>query len=210
MVTDVRVVVATRNRGKVLELTRLFAMPSIQLVSLDELPAFADVVEDADTFEGNAKKKALETALATGLPALADDSGLAVDALNGAPGIHSARYAGEHGNDTANYEKLLHELRDVPDGERQARFVCVLAFADPSGALGKDIHLTRGTIEGRVLRAAQGNGGFGYDPILVPSGETRSMAELSIEEKNAFSHRARAAEQMRDFLRGYLAAKTAR
>lgn len=199
-----RVVVATRNHGKVLELVRLFAMPSLELVSLAELPPFPDVIEDADSFEGNAKKKAWETALATGLPALADDSGLAVDALNGAPGIHSARFAGEHGNDGANVDKLLSLLANTPESERTARFLCVLAFADPNGALGESIHCTRGTIEGRVLRARQGNGGFGYDPVLTPVGETLSMAELSIDRKNELSHRAKAAAQMRDFLRGYI------
>lgn len=219
-----RVVVATRNHGKVLELTRLFAMLNLTLVSLNDLPAFADVIEDADTFEGNAKKKAWETAQVTGLPALADDSGLAVDALNGAPGIHSARFAGTPGdnknaNDDANVDKLLSLLANVPDSQRTARFVCVLAFADPHGALGSTVHCTHGTIEGRVLNARQGSGGFGYDPVfaplgesfaplgesLVPAGETLSMAELSIERKNQLSHRAQAAEQMRAFLRGYLA-----
>lgn len=199
-----RVVVATRNHGKVAELVRLFALPEITLVSLDDLPAVPDVLEDADTFEGNARKKAWETALAFGLPALADDSGLAVDALDGAPGIHSARFAGEHGNDGGNIDKLLALLTDVPDAERSARFICVLAFADPQGNLGRDIHCTHGTIEGKVLRARQGNGGFGYDPVLVPDGEPLSMAELTIEQKNQFSHRARAATQMRDFLRDYV------
>lgn len=200
-----RVVVATRNRGKVKELVRLFALPSLTLVSLDDLPPIADVIEDADTFEGNARKKAWETARALGLPALADDSGLAVDALNGEPGIHSARFAGEHGNDGANVDKLLHLLTDVPDPQRGARFICALAFADPTGALGKNIHCTHGTIEGRVLRARQGIDGFGYDPVLVPAGESLSMAELSIERKNELSHRAKAAAKMRDFLTGYLA-----
>jgi XTP/dITP diphosphohydrolase len=200
----VRVVVATRNQGKVKELVRLFALPSLTLVSLDDLPPIADVIEDADTFEGNARKKAWETALATGLPALADDSGLAVDALNGAPGIHSARFAGQHGNDGANVDKLLHEMRDVPDTQRSARFICSLAFADPTGPLGATIHCTHGTIEGRVLRARQGIGGFGYDPVLVPASESLSMAELSIERKNQLSHRAKAAAQMRDFLAGYI------
>lgn len=199
-----RVVVATRNQGKVKELVRLFALPSLTLVSLDDLPPIADVVEDADTFEGNARKKAWETALATGLPALADDSGLAVDALHGAPGIHSARFAGEHGHDGANVDKLLREMRDVPDNQRGARFICSLAFADPAGTLGKEIHCTHGTIEGRVLRARQGIGGFGYDPILVPLGESLSFAELSLERKNQLSHRAQAAAQMRDFLAGYI------
>jgi len=198
-----RVVVATRNRGKVAELVRLFALPELTLVSLDDLPQVADVIEDAETFEGNARKKAWETALAFGLPALADDSGLAVDALNGAPGIHSARFGGEHGNDGANVDKLLALLKDVPDTERGARFICVLAFADPQGKLGNDIHCTRGAIEGKVLHQRKGGGGFGYDPILTPHGESLSMAELSIDQKNQFSHRARAAEQMRDFLREY-------
>ena len=203
-----RVVVATRNHGKVLELNRLFALPEIQLVSLDELPAIPDVIEDADSFEGNARKKAMETALALGLPALADDSGLAVDALNGAPGIHSARFAGAPGddknaNDSANVDKLLSLMTSVADPQRSARFICVLAFADPTGKLGNTIHCTHGTIEGRVLRARQGHGGFGYDPVLVPSGETLSMAELSIDRKNELSHRAKAATQMRAFLRSY-------
>jgi len=200
----VRVVVATRNRGKVKELVRLFALPSLTLVSLDDLPPIADVIEDADSFEGNARKKAWETALALGLPALADDSGLAVDALNGAPGIYSARFAGEHGNDGANVDKLLHLMTDVPDTQRSARFICSLAFADPTGPLGTTIHCAHGTIEGRVLRARQGEGGFGYDPVLVPAGESLSMAELSIERKNELSHRAKAAAQMRDFLAGYI------
>jgi XTP/dITP diphosphohydrolase len=199
-----RVVVATRNRGKVQELVRLFAIPELTLLSLDELPAIADVIEDAATFEGNARKKAWETAIAFGLPALADDSGLAVDALDGAPGIHSARFAGEHGNDGGNNDKLLTLMQDVPDTERGARFICVLAFADPTGKLGRDIHCTRGTIEGKVLRTRQGEAGFGYDPILIPNGETQSMAELSIDRKNEFSHRARAATEMRQFLREYL------
>ncbi len=199
-----RIVVATRNRGKVVELLRLFDLPNVELLSLHDLPDMPDVIEDADTFEGNAKKKAWETAITLGLPALADDSGLEVDALGGAPGIHSARYAGEHGNDGANVDKLLAAMIDVPDAQRTARFRCVLAFADPKGALGTQMHCVSGAINGRVLHARQGGGGFGYDPILVPDNETLSMAELSLERKNQISHRAQAAAHMRDFLRGYI------
>ena len=127
-----------------------------------------------------------------------------VDALAGAPGIFSARYAGEHGDDEANNDKVLAELADVPDAARGGRFVCALALADPAGALGDRPHVLRGVIEGQILRARRGEGGFGYDPLFLPTGETRTTAEMPAEEKNAISHRADASRKMREFLRGYL------
>lgn len=198
-----RVLVATRNAGKVRELARLLAdLEGVELVGLDAFPDLADVIEDADTFEGNAIKKAREVARATGLPTIADDSGLVVDALGGAPGVYSARYAGAHGDDAANNDKLLCELEDVADADRAARFVCVLAFADPSR--GEEVSVVRGTIEGHVLRAPRGAGGFGYDPLFLPVGETRTTAEMPADEKNAISHRAEASRKMRDVLREHL------
>ncbi len=200
-----RILVATRNAGKIRELARLLeAIEGVALVGLDAYPDLPDVVEDADTFEGNAAKKAMEVARATGLPTIADDSGLVVDALGGAPGVYSARYAGEHGGDEANNDKLLAELDDVPHDERTARFVCLLAFADPGGPLGDAVHLERGAIEGHVLRARRGDGGFGYDPLFLPVGETRTTAEMPAAEKNAISHRAVASAKMRAFLADYL------
>lgn len=197
-----RLVVATRNAGKIRELARLLEGLDLELVGLDD--DAPEVVEDAETFEGNAAKKALEIARHAGEMAVADDSGLVVDALDGAPGIYSARYAGAHGDDQANNEKVLRELEGVPDAERTARFVCALAFADPEGPLGDAPHIERGTIEGTILREERGDGGFGYDPLFLPIGETRTTAEMPAEEKNAISHRAEAARKLREFLKAYL------
>lgn len=197
-----KLLVATRNPGKVRELSRLFAgVEGVSCVGLDAFPEVPEVVEDADTFEGNAIKKAREVALATGLPTIADDSGIEVDALGGAPGVFSARYSG-HGDD-ANNAKLLAELESVPDSERTARFRCVLAFADPRGALGDVVHVEHGVVEGSILRELRGTGGFGYDPLFLLRGDTRTTAELSADEKNAISHRAEAARKMSVFLQRY-------
>lgn len=197
-----KLLVATRNAGKVRELARLFdGLEGVRLVGLDAFPSAPDVEEDADTFEGNAVKKARELAAATGLPTLADDSGIEVDALGGAPGVRSARWAGEHGDDAANNAKLLADLEDVET--RTARFRCALAFADPAGPLGARVHVEHGVLEGTVLRAPRGEGGFGYDPLFLVQGDTRTTAELTPEEKNALSHRADAARKMRAFLLGY-------
>lgn len=200
-----KLLVATRNAGKVRELSRLFAsLDGMELVGLDQFPDVPEVHEDADTFEGNAIKKALELAHATGLATLADDSGIEVDALGGAPGVYSARYAGEHGDDEANNAKLIEALRDVEDARRTARFRCALAFADPGGPLGERVHVEHGVVEGSVLRAPRGSGGFGYDPLFLLRGDTRTTAELPADEKNAISHRAEAARKMCVFLRDYL------
>ncbi len=198
-----RLLVATRNAGKIRELSRLFEALEVELVGLDRFPDAPEVVEDADTFEGNAIEKARQLALATGLPTLADDSGIEVDALGGAPGVHSARYAGAHGDDDANNAKLLEAMRGVSD--RGARFRCALAFADPRGPLGERVHVEHGVVEGSILDELRGDGGFGSDPLFLLRGDTRTTAELGADEKNAISHRADAARKMRAFLADYLA-----
>lgn len=187
-VTPPKVVLATRNAGKVEEFRRILLPYGIDLLGLDEVAPYEPGPETAPTFEGNALAKAREAVAATGLPAVADDSGLAVDALNGMPGILSARWAGQHGQDAANVALLLAQLIDVPDERRGGGFVCAAAYALPSGA--SDV--VRGELRGTVLREGRGTGGFGYDPVLLPDGLDRSAAELSGEEKDAISHRGRA------------------
>lgn len=199
-------VLATKNPGKVREFRALFwDLPRLRVHALDEVGKLPDVVEDGKTFEENAIKKAREIAAATGMLALADDSGLEVDALGGKPGVYSARYAGRQGNDEANNDKLLADMSHVPDGERRARFRVVLVLADPNGPLGTEVHVEHGVCEGEILRARRGSEGFGYDPLFRPEGHNESMAELAPDEKNAISHRAEAAAKMRAFLGEYLA-----
>jgi len=190
----VRVVVATRNRGKLRELLPLFEELALgfELVTIDELAPDAELREDALTFEENALAKARQASAATGLPALADDSGIEVDALGGAPGVHSARYAGLGATDAANNAKLVEALRGVPAERRGARYRCVAAFVDPA----RGLEVTRaGACEGRLLEAPRGTGGFGYDPFFVPAlvpDRGLTMAELPLDEKNRLSHRAAA------------------
>ncbi len=197
-----RVLIATKNAGKLVELRRIFDLPGLALIGVDELDStIPDVVEDGDTLEANARKKATELALRTGLPTLADDSGLEVDAIGGAPGVHSARYSG--GGPAANVTKLLGALDGVPDAERTARFRCVLCFIDPS--LGPDpVAMTSGACDGWITRSRRGDGGFGYDPILVPAGLDRTMAEIGDEEKDRLSHRGIACRAMRPSLEAWL------
>lgn len=184
-----RLVLATRNLGKIEEFRRILeGHPEIELVGLDSYPDMPEVEETADSFEGNALLKARAVARFTGCPAIADDSGLCVDALDGAPGIYSARFAGEHGNDKANNVKLLEELSSVPDHLRTAHFVCVAAFADPDG----DEFFERAHFEGEIVHEEQGENGFGYDPLFRPMGESRTSAQMSAEEKDALSHRGKA------------------
>ncbi|MEE6280437.1 RdgB/HAM1 family non-canonical purine NTP pyrophosphatase [Georgenia sunbinii] len=187
-----RLVLATRNVHKIGELRAILA-PLLPGLTEGDVVGAADVgdldpVEDGVTFEENALVKARALAAATGLPAVADDSGLAVDVLGGAPGIFSARWAGRHGDDRANLELLLAQLGDVPDEHRAAQFVCAAALVTPDGREVVEV----GAMPGTLLRAPRGDGGFGYDPILQPDGERRSAAELSAEEKNAISHRGKA------------------
>jgi XTP/dITP diphosphohydrolase len=189
----VKVVLATRNRGKLRELEPLLAGLGFDLCTIDEVAPGTELREDGATFEDNAVAKARQAAAATGLPAIADDSGLEVDALGGAPGVHSARYAAGSGagnsDDASNNAKLLEALRDVPAAARAARFRCVAAFVD--GASG--VEITRaGACEGEILTEPRGLGGFGYDPLFLLPQLGRTMAELPIEQKNQLSHRAAA------------------
>jgi XTP/dITP diphosphohydrolase len=200
-------VFATRNPGKLVELREL--LPGLDVLGVDEAASrlrrtIPEVEEDADTFAGNAAKKALEVSRATGFPALADDSGLEVDALGGAPGVWSARYAGG-GGDAANNAKLLVALRDVPPGRRTARFRAVLALADVEGALGDAVITAEGVCEGVVLDAPRGTGGFGYDPLFLVPDLGQTFAELGVGPKGERSHRARAMQAIRPQLLAYLA-----
>jgi XTP/dITP diphosphohydrolase len=183
-----KLLLATRNQGKIVEFRRILdalAPGEIELVGLDQFPNLHDVDETGSTFEENALLKAREMSEATGLPAIADDSGLCVDALNGDPGIFSARWAGEHGNDQANLEKVLDQLKEVPDEKRTAYFICVAALYLPDGRT----HCEEGRFYGTILHSPVGENGFGYDPIFKPKGLEISSAQMSAEEKDAVSHR---------------------
>jgi XTP/dITP diphosphohydrolase len=200
------VLFATRNQGKVREFRELFAnIATLEIRTLDDVPPLPDVIEDANTFAANAIKKSVETAQASGLMTLSDDSGLEVDSLDGGPGVHSARFAGKHGDDAANNAKLISLLAKVPLSYRTARYRVVLAFADLNGPLGSRPRTEQGVCEGRIRLEPAGEGGFGYDPYFEPQGFTRTMAELGPEEKNRISHRGFASRRMRDFLAQYLA-----
>ncbi len=182
------VVLATRNPHKIRELARILSPYGIDPASLDDWPDLPDVAETGTTFAENALLKARAVASATGMVAIADDSGLVVDALNGMPGVLSARWAGRHGDDAANLSLVLAQLADVDDSRRGAAFVCAAAAVAPSG----ESVVVEGRVDGSLLRSARGSGGFGYDPIFVPSGETRTTAEMSAQEKDALSHRGKA------------------
>ena len=189
------IVLATRNKKKIEEIRRITAGLPISILSLDNFPDCPETVEDRDTFEGNAIKKAIEVCKCTGKPALADDSGLEVDALGGAPGVYSARYAGNDGggnNDIRNYEKLLFELNNVPDEKRGARFVCCMALAFPDGS----VKTFFGYVEGRIGHGPKGETGFGYDPVFIPKNDKKTFAEMSGDEKDRLSHRGKALEKL--------------
>jgi XTP/dITP diphosphohydrolase len=186
---SVRVLLATRNAKKLAELRRILEpVVDVELVGLDDVPPYDEVPEDGATFADNALLKAREGAKHTGLPTVADDSGIAVDALNGMPGIFSARWAGRHGDDLANTQLLLGQLADVPAERRGASFVCAAALVVPDGVE----RVVEGTMPGSVTREPRGEGGFGYDPVFVPVGEQRTTAEMPPEEKDAISHRGQA------------------
>jgi XTP/dITP diphosphohydrolase len=188
-----RLVLATLNPHKVTELSRILdgdggPGAGVSLTSLAEFPGAPDVAETGATFADNALLKARAIAAFTGLPAVADDSGICADALNGMPGVLSARWSGRHGDDQANLDLLLAQLADIPDERRGAEFRCAAALVQPGGAE----QVTEGVLRGRLIRARRGTGGFGYDPIFVPDGGTQTTAELSPAEKDAISHRGRA------------------
>lgn len=185
-----RLLVASRNAKKLAELRRVLdaaGLSGLTLLSLTDVPPFEEAPETGATFEENALAKARDAFAATGIPAVADDSGLAVDALNGMPGVLSARWSGAHGNDVANLELLLGQLRDVPHERRGAAFVSACALVSGAGET-----VVRGQWTGAIAREPRGEGGFGYDPIFVPDGSGRSAAELTPAEKDAASHRGRA------------------
>jgi XTP/dITP diphosphohydrolase len=180
--------VASKNPAKRAEMIRILARLPVRVESLARFPDAPDVAETGRTFAENAAAKATAFAAACGLPTVADDSGLVVDALDGAPGVHSARYAGRHGDDAANCAKLLAALRGVPAGRRTARFRCCIAVADARGVLVT----LEGACEGHIADAPAGSNGFGYDPVFIPTGHTRTMAQLIPEQKDALSHRGQA------------------
>jgi XTP/dITP diphosphohydrolase len=184
------VLLATRNPHKLAELRRILAdvQPDLRVIGLDDAGPYEEVPETAATFADNALTKARVGALATGLITVADDSGLAVDALNGMPGVLSARWSGRHGDDAANLRLLLDQIVDVPDGRRGAAFVCAAALATPSG--GQVV--VEGQMPGRLVRQPRGHNGFGYDPIFVADGKTLTNGELPPAEKDAISHRGKA------------------
>ena len=185
-----KLVLATRNSGKMIEFRRILeeiAPGAVELISVDQFPNLVDVEETGSTFEENSLLKARYTSMATGLPAIADDSGLCIDALGGAPGIFSARWAGKHGDDQANLEKVLEQLKDVPEEKRGAHFLCVASLVLPDGRE----HVSEGRFDGSILRSAVGTNGFGYDPIFQPNGLAISSAQMSAEEKDLVSHRGK-------------------
>ncbi|MFE9787471.1 RdgB/HAM1 family non-canonical purine NTP pyrophosphatase [Nocardia salmonicida] len=190
-----RVLVASRNAKKLKELRRILdeaGVAGVELVSLNEVPPYEEAPETGATFEENAIAKARDGAVATGLPCVADDSGIEVDALNGMPGVLSARWAGGHGDDAANNALLLAQLGDVPDDRRGGRFVSTCALVLPDGTTT----VVRGEWPGTIAREPHGDGGFGYDPLFLPEGGTGSAAELTPAEKDAVSHRGRALTQL--------------
>jgi len=183
-----KLLLATRNAKKLGELRRIVAaegLAGIEGIGLADVPSFPEAPETAPDFEGNAVAKARDAVAATGLPSIADDSGIAVDALNGMPGVLSARWSGRHGDDDANLDLVLGQLRDVPDERRGAQFVCAAALVLPSG----EETVVRGEWRGTLVRERRGVNGFGYDPIFRPDGETRTSAEMEPAEKDAVSHR---------------------
>lgn len=192
-----KVVLATNNQGKVMELRQLLKALPIEIMSLKDFPQMPEVEEDGETFQANALKKAKEVCEYNGLVAMADDSGLEVDYLDGAPGVYSARFAGEPKNDDANNQKLLDLLAGVADDQRTARFRCAIAIYTPEG----EQFVTEGTCEGRIGHQLQGGGGFGYDPLFYLPEYNQTFAEISLELKNQISHRGRATVQAVEILK---------
>lgn len=192
-----RILLATRNEGKIREIKDLGRDLPVEFLSLEDVGPVPDVVEDGVTFEENARKKAGEIARCTGMPTLADDSGLCVDALGGRPGVHSARYVSETVSDQERCAAILEEMADVSDDRRSARFVCVLVLAWPDG----QETVFHGQCEGRITRELRGTKGFGYDPIFFHEESGRTFAQMDRDSKNAVSHRGRALRQLGEYLR---------
>ncbi len=192
-----RVLLASRNAKKLGELQRILGprLPGVEIVGLDAVPAYPEAPETGATFAENALLKARDGLAHTGLPTVADDSGLSVDALNGMPGVLSARWAGRHGDDVANLRLVLAQLADVPDERLGAAFCCAVAYVDGDREI-----VTEGRMPGRLIRAERGDNGFGYDPIFVPTGHDRTSAELDPAAKDAISHRGQALRALADLL----------
>ena len=201
-----QVFLASRNAKKLAEMQRILAehMPDIKVLGLDDVPPYDEPAETEPTFEGNALLKAHAAVAATGLPSLADDSGLCVDALNGMPGVLSARWAGRAKDDAANNRLLLEQLEDVHDDRRTAHFTCAVAFAYPVGEGGVADHVVHGEMPGRVIRELRGSGGFGYDVLFCPDdqpdGHDQTSAELPADEKDAISHRGKALREIAPYV----------
>lgn len=196
-----KLVLATHNRDKAREIVDMLSGLDIEVVTLDAYPDFPPTIEDGDTLEANALKKAREASERTGLSALADDTGLEVDALGGAPGIYSARYAGENATYAMNCAKLLREMSEVPVGERTARFRTVMALVlAPQDRHSHEHLLTDGVLPGEIAALSRGDHGFGYDPVFVDRASGHTLAELSLAEKNRTSHRYRALIEMRELM----------
>ena len=193
-----KILLGSKNKGKIQEFQEAFQDSQIEILSLNDFSDCPDAPETGNSFEENASQKALFYQEFTGLPSLADDSGIEVDALGGAPGIYSARYAGEPANDSANNQKLLENLEGIPSEKRTGRFVCVLALAKN----GQIVQLSRGTAEGIVLEAPRGENGFGYDPLFFVPNLKKTMAELSITEKRQISHRGEALRKFVAWFKG--------
>jgi XTP/dITP diphosphohydrolase len=191
-----RLVLATGNLGKIREIKEILSGLQIQVMTCEDFIDWPELEESGETFEDNAAAKAGALSIWSGLPALADDSGLEVEALNGAPGVRSARYAGEQGNDDANIARLLAEMEGIPPEKRKARFVCALALIAP---LGDSLEIGEVCL-GYIVDTPRGELGFGYDPVFVPAGLDVTMAELTLEEKNAISHRGKALRRLRSML----------
>jgi XTP/dITP diphosphohydrolase len=207
----VKLVLATHNRDKAREIVDMLSGLDVEVVTLDDYPDFPATIEDGDTLEANALKKAREARDHTGLSALADDTGLEVDALNGAPGVYSARYSGENATYASNCAKLLQELKDVPEGKRGARFrtVMALSLTPQDSARVKagererpiiDHLISDGVLIGEIARVARGDNGFGYDPVFIDTASGHTLADFSLAEKNRTSHRYRALIEMRELM----------
>lgn len=190
-----KIILATKNKGKVADFEKLTENMNIEVISfLDEEINFPDVVEDGETFEENSVKKALEIAKYTGMITVSDDSGLCVEALDGAPGIYSARYSGENTTDSKNIDKLLEEMKNIPQGERQAKFVSVVSIAKPDGT----VQSFRGEVEGEIIFERKGTNGFGYNPVFFSYELQKTFGEATMEERVTVSHRARAFRELKE------------
>ncbi len=189
-----KIIIATTNQGKLREIKKILKGIPFELLSMTDFEKIPEVIEDRDTFQGNAEKKAFEIYHIFKIPVIADDSGLAVDQLNGSPGVYSARYSGENSTDEKNNEKLISELKGLPS-PHPARFISVAVYYD-----GNNYISASGELIGRIILHPKGHNGFGYDPLFVPEGYTSTLAELSIEEKNSISHRAKAFNKLKEKL----------